>query len=176
MKAITWPVELQTEIRRCFDYNPDTGVVRRIVATSGRFGKPGPVVSMKTSGYLQAGLTVNGRFYNMLVHRIAYFLHTGEMPDEVDHRDTNKTNNRANNLRAASRSLNVFNQGVKRGTIYKHLPYGVVATRNRGALRYKAQIEKDGARYEWTSIYLAAVVSWRRGMEIKLYGEHPSTR
>jgi len=50
-----------------------------------------------------------------LVHRIIYFMLTGEEPECVDHIDGNPGNNEINNLRAATKSENCFNKQNHRG-------------------------------------------------------------
>lgn len=58
-------------------------------------------------GYL--GVTINGA--PVLCHRLAWFIVNGEWPThDIDHRDTNRTNNRFLNLRHASRAVNMQNQ------------------------------------------------------------------
>ena len=42
-------------------------------------------------------------------HRIIFLYHHGYLPDEVDHKDRVKTNNRIENLREATRSQNAVN-------------------------------------------------------------------
>lgn len=48
----------------------------------------------------------------VLAHRIAFYLLHGYCPEQVDHKDGNPGNNRADNLRAASGSQNCCNRGI----------------------------------------------------------------
>jgi hypothetical protein len=57
------------------------------------------------AGYSE--VTVDGRRYQC--HRVIYTLHTGENPKYVDHIDGDPTNNRIENLRAATNQENSFN-------------------------------------------------------------------
>lgn len=62
------------------------------------------------SGYLT--VRVGGRLYRQ--HRVIYFLHTGEQPEEIDHIDRNRANNAVSNLRSVNHSENNQNKGVRR--------------------------------------------------------------
>ena len=62
-------------------------------------------------GYIQ--IMVNGRLY--LGHRLAWLWMTGNWPDdEVDHIDRDPSNNRWDNLRAATSSQSKINTGLRR--------------------------------------------------------------
>lgn len=55
-------------------------------------------------------------YQNLLAHRIAWLLSTGEWPrDEIDHIDRNTSNNRLANLRPANKSLNQANRARRKG-------------------------------------------------------------
>jgi len=60
---------------------------------------------MNNTGYKR--VKVLGK--SLLCHRIIYFIHTGEWPKEIDHKDRNPLNNKIENLRACSRSQNRTN-------------------------------------------------------------------
>ena len=49
----------------------------------------------------------NGRLFK--AHRIIWYLHHGDMPDLIDHRDTDPSNNRIKNLRRATEGQNRHN-------------------------------------------------------------------
>ena len=68
----------------------------------------------KKTGYITIHLFKNGKQYNCLVHRLvaqAFPEICGEWFDncEIDHKDTNRTNNNANNLRVCTRKENHLN-------------------------------------------------------------------
>jgi hypothetical protein len=66
--------------------------------------------------------------------RLKWFLHTGELPDEIDHRDCDPGNDAINNLRAATRQLNNMNRRPFKKV--NGLPLGVYLDRRNG--RYRA--------------------------------------
>lgn len=47
----------------------------------------------------------------IMVHRLIYKIVMGDEPEQVDHRDQDKTNNRIENLRAATHAENQANRG-----------------------------------------------------------------
>lgn len=102
-------------IRQIFDYNPETGVLRWknrtdvLPAWNGRFA--GKTIGEKTSwGYL--AVTINGKTY--MLHNLIWVYMTGNEPSGiVDHEDLNRTNNKWNNLRDATRSENQCNRRIQ---------------------------------------------------------------
>jgi HNH endonuclease len=56
-------------------------------------------------------VSVKGKEY--MEHRIIFMFHHGYFPEEVDHIDGNKTNNKIENLRPATHAENLRNQKLK---------------------------------------------------------------
>lgn len=72
--------------------------------------KPGdPLKYMNDSGYYQ--VRIFGRLYRC--HRIIWEMFHGPIPEgsQIDHRDTNRANNKIDNLRLATNSQNCANRG-----------------------------------------------------------------
>jgi hypothetical protein len=68
--------------------------------------KVGDKITGKNSyGYIR--LSINGTRY--FAHRVIYLMHHGYMPEIIDHIDMDVTNNRIENLRAATASQNRCN-------------------------------------------------------------------
>lgn len=109
-----------------YTYDPISGAIRI----------DGKIATYRMGRYL----AVNIDGINILAHRLAWRLHTGDWPaDQLDHENTNKTDNRFNNMREANNSQNGANKVKYRNnrTGYK----GVTPWFNG---RYRAQIKKNG--------------------------------
>ena len=67
--------------------------------------------SLKENGYYSVTLNVNGKRLSLKLHRIIWSIFNGDVPDGcyIDHRDTNKLNNRIKNLRPALPAQNSQN-------------------------------------------------------------------
>ena len=101
---------LLAELQRRFNYDPETGVLTYKVPT--RQKKAGEVAGHHNwhTGYEE--VWIGSR--NMVVHRVCWVLHYGKEPDLVlDHINRNPTDNRIENLRDVSRSINALNRGHK---------------------------------------------------------------
>jgi hypothetical protein len=150
-------------LRHLFDYDPDTGI---LIAKTDRPKCPaGSVIGAKNShGHLVC--RVDYQIY--YVHRIAWVLHYGEEPPKIiDHINGDGSDNRIENLRAASLSQNMANtgasnrttsgmkgaywstlekkwrSGIIRGGKYHHL--GWFSTESEAAAAYRAaSLELDG--------------------------------
>lgn len=100
------PVE---ELRRLLSYDPETGVLRWLVRPhpNAKRSPPGSVAgTVGARGYLLVGIGRKQYF----AHRIIWKIQTGEEPTkQIDHRDTDRLNNRWLNLRAATNGENRCN-------------------------------------------------------------------
>lgn len=99
-------------LRELLVYDPATGVFRWLAG--GAKHSAGDVAGcVKPDGkrfYRYIG--IDYRVY--VAHRLAWLYMTGAWPaGEIDHRDTDGTNNRWGNLRSATRSQNAANRGAQ---------------------------------------------------------------
>jgi len=114
-----------------FDYNEHTGVLiwkhreadmfpdgRKRNIFNAKFANK--VAGTPHNGYLR--LRIGGSLH--LVHRIIWMMSYGEWPDNIDHVDHDRSNNKLSNLRnvtksenAKNRSLNINNTSGKSGVI-----------------------------------------------------------
>lgn len=101
----------QERLRELFDYNEETGDLIRKLTAPGPNGKVGSVIRTKdTKGYYQ--VMVDG--WTEMVHRVIWCWVYGYVPEnQIDHRDSCKTNNAISNLREVSASCNIRNQGLR---------------------------------------------------------------
>lgn len=95
----------QKNLQNLLDYNSKTGVFlwkkkRRGIKTGVALG------SNNGFGYLR--ITVLGKSY--YAHRLAWFYIHGDFPEEIDHINGNKSDNRIENLRASTRKANAQNK------------------------------------------------------------------
>lgn len=119
----TKPLPDQTTLRKLLDYNPETGSLtwrerpasmfegRERSAShcaaiwNARYAGTPALAAKKANGYLYG--SIDDRHVH--AHRVAFKWMTGVDPDDVDHIDGDRTNNRYANLRNCTRSENLRN-------------------------------------------------------------------
>jgi hypothetical protein len=151
-------------LRELLDYDPDTGVFIRRVGVKG-YSAGSVAGCVNKLGYVQ--VRIDGTMY--YAHRLAYLYMTGEWPaEQIDHRDTVRTNNAWANLRAATSSQNKMNSRRRRDN--SSGVKGVMFDKSRGM--WRAEIEHRGRRLHlgrFSSKSDAAKA--RRAAEIKYHAE-----
>lgn len=119
----------QEVLRQLLEYDPDTGKLfwrerPESLFTKGKRFKPSTqskqwntryagkeaMTSVGAGGYLKG--TIDGVYY--LAHRVIWKLVTGIDPDEIDHIDGGRANNRFDNLRDVNRGQNAKNIATPR--------------------------------------------------------------
>jgi hypothetical protein len=116
----------QRELKKLVFYNPDTGVFTLLARTpdmfsdgDGRFTKDSKCKSWNTryAGNVAGCLDRHGHVYLRLndtsfpAHRLAWLYVYGRLPkNDIDHIDGNRSNNKIENLREATRSQNLMNK------------------------------------------------------------------
>lgn len=86
---------------------------------SKRTGKP---VGHWPSGkdYLITTFAMHPKRFKVLVHRLIFLMHHAYLPENVDHINGDKTDNRIENLRAATATQNKYNRGKLRTNTSGH--------------------------------------------------------
>lgn len=98
-------------LRQVLNYDPATGAFLWLVTNSARKPAGSAAGEVRDSGYVMIG--IDRRRYR--AHRLAWLYMTGEWPaDQVDHKDIDRSNNRWQNLRAATNQRNQANTHVSR--------------------------------------------------------------
>ena len=101
------------EIKRHLDYNPDTGELTWLVSPGNRIKAGDEAGSINGLGY-RIVIFQRTVYY---VHRVAYFLMTGQNLEpglQMDHINRNRSDNRWRNLRVVTQSENLANSKVSR--------------------------------------------------------------
>lgn len=133
------PIEF---LRECFSYDPAVGKFCWRLRPSHHFGAdeiarswnskfagtPAFVHVERNGGYLKSEVVYLGKRYRLRASRVAYALMTGDEPPLVDHKNRRVTDNRFENLRAATAIDNSRNVSGKPGKV---LPKGVFFDHNR---------------------------------------------
>lgn len=133
-------------------YNPATGELRwrEVFDRRGRrCSHSGKIAGTEHSdGAIQVKLTLSGRGRLYQAHRIAWLLMTGQWPSQlIDHRDGDRGNNRASNLRNCEQSQNSCNRHIVSGRC-RHKGVYFVAVRGK----YAAQIKVKGVSF-WLGLH-----------------------
>jgi len=125
--------------RKTFAYNKEAGELSKI---SGRAPRNGKIGGIKRSGteksarhYLR--LKLGGKF--VYAHRLIWVIVTGEQPEDIDHIDGNGLNNKWNNLRSVSHSMNGRNQKLPSNN--KSGIAGIFQRKENGRWRAKITVE-----------------------------------
>ena len=125
----------QTRMQELFEYR-NGELYRKVAIKNTKIGdKAG---SAHTEGYLQIG--IDGKTYKL--HRVIFLMHYGYLPDEVDHKDTDPSNNKIENLRPASRANNAKNRAIGKNNTsgYKGVSW------SKAANKWKVEVSVNGKR------------------------------
>jgi HNH endonuclease len=102
-----------TRLNELLKYDPDTGIFTWINNMGKRVKAGSKTGCLHHTGYLQS--RIDGK--NYLCHRLAWLYVYGEFPElNLDHIDSNKTNNCIANLREVTQAQNCQNLKKSRGS------------------------------------------------------------
>lgn len=101
----------QQELKSMFSYDPDTGLLTRLIRTSSRAEKGGVCGWNNGHGYLS--VCINKKSY--LIHRLAWLYVFGEFPKNyIDHENGIRDDNRICNLRDVTMAENNKNMRIRK--------------------------------------------------------------
>ena len=126
-------------VEKRVSYNPDTGEFKRISFWCGNASGRDDAGRVNDNGYLE--ISIENERYK--AHRLAWLLHHGSDPDGfIDHIDGDKLNNKASNLRLATKSQNMMNRPEQ-----KNNKLGIKGVHfDKRNDKFVAQICRDGKR------------------------------
>ena len=132
----------QSELKKLFTYEPITGefTYNKLKISQGRTNKKaGKIAGYKHgNGYLRVG--INNKKY--FLHRLAALYMLGYIPEEVDHDNHIRDDNRWLNLNMSSRKENVKNKTISSRNTSGHT--GVTFCKNTN--KWKSQIKIPGGK------------------------------
>lgn len=150
------------DIESVIYYKPDTGEFIWRVSPSGSVSKGDPAGYVsKSNGYLY--IRYKGK--QMRAHRLAYYLMGLPIPEQIDHKDGVRTNNRWNNLREANAAENGWNRrGTKNALGIKGIRY------HKG--RYEARLDCAGEHHSARFSNLTQAQTWLNHKRQTLHKEY----
>jgi len=101
----------QIRLKEILNYNPDTGIFTWKISTNRKI-RIGDVAGCldKKEGYISIWINKN----KYLAHRLAWFYVHGEWPpNDIDHDDHNRANNKINNLKPSNKQENAKNMSLR---------------------------------------------------------------
>jgi hypothetical protein len=136
------------QLRKLLRYEPETGKLFWLPRPESMFPAPNNCRSWNTRYANTEAFTANDKGYRVggvftrrySAHRVAYALYHGYWPpEEVDHIDGDRANNRISNLRSVSKAMNLRNQKRYKSNTSGHI--GVSFVKATG--KWRAQIRVD---------------------------------
>jgi len=100
--------ELLNYCNKYLSYNPETGIFIWIKKPTNNVILNKPLLKTTVNGYRSIRIKKKGQYH----HRLAYLIMYGYMPDQIDHIDNDRTNNKISNLRPCSTKQNNWNTPI----------------------------------------------------------------
>lgn len=133
------PLPTVDRLREVLRYEPETGRLIRLVSRSNRVKVGDEIGSARDAAEYRAVIVDGTR---ILAHRVAWAMHYGSWPvGEVDHRNGVRSDNRIDNLRDVTQSVN--QQNLRKAKSHNSTGYLGVSF-HKASLRYHARIRVGG--------------------------------
>lgn len=155
----------QENLKRLFSYNQESGLFVRKVQLQGSNYKVGTIAGSVDKGYVVLRI---GKKQKYFAHRLAFLYMTGRYPDNIDHINHNKEDNRWCNLREVGHEDNMKNK--KRYSSNKSGVAGVSWAKNVCKWRACISVDKKQINLGWFEEFSEAVNA-RKNAEV-LYNYH----
>jgi hypothetical protein len=153
----------QQELKDLLHYNPLTGLFTWKVSRGGFATKGNVCETLESKGYIQ--IKIKG-VLNM-AHRLVYLYLFGFIPEQVNHKNGIRNDNRLINLEISNQKHN-----MRRKFKYKTNKSGVIGVHRRGN-KFIGQISNEEMkRLYFASNDLFEVIAWRKSKELELDYKH----
>jgi hypothetical protein len=168
----------QEKLKGLLNYNPDTGIFTWKVATNNRIRVGEVAGSIDANRYRR--IRIEGVKY--LEHRLAFLYMLGTVPDNVDHIDQDRSNNKWPNLRVCSLSENQHNRAININSTscLKGISFNQQCRGSKVYLKVIAQIKLNSRRHSKTIYYstdkekqvaIDTLTNWIRDKREELHGD-----
>ncbi len=127
-----------SDLREIVFYDPKTGHFEWRKSRGGKALAGTKAGSVNRRGYIEISI----RCRKWLGHRLAWFYTHGQLPKAIDHINGNASDNRIDNLRAASQGQNMANTRIRRNNTSGFKGVSWCSYTNR----WVAHIRKDGRK------------------------------